>query len=281
MDELIAEFLLHTCTPEYSHEAYRSFKIFADFEYPDVFSSFIDILTNESFTTSEQLRDEFHSELHKKLNYILEQHNLKLISTASIRQKNEFLTALYMLQGLEDYSPVIAVLESLETDEVKLTSILEDYCQLDMTEQLTLIADFSPITLDRLKDYIEQQATIKAEQAEYRDLIPPLKAFFKLFGKNNIGYVLIDNDVKPGQPLETYLGYIDNIVASSIDQTALNVLSLIYLTKESLRSPLTVFNQHSLQMLKELTLVSKVEPLLIRMTAKVDELLKAQQQVQK
>lgn len=279
MDELIAAFLEHVCTIEYANEAYRSFKICNDFEYPDLYSSFIDILTNESFISTDELKDSFNHELHDKLNSILKQHNLELTALASLFQKNEMLSALYTIQSLEDYSSVIAVLQSLETDEVKLTTILEDYCQLDMSEQMTIIKHFEPTTLDLLKEYIQRKTALVTEESSYRNLIPAIKVFFTLFGKDNVGYALIDNDIKPGQSIDLYLNYIDNIVAKTLDQTAINVLSLIYLTPESIQSPLAVFNQHSLQMLKDLALVPKVETLVLRMVSKVEEYLKAQQQV--
>lgn len=278
MDDLIVTFLSSTCSPEYANEVYRSFKICNDFEYPNLYSRFIDILTNESYASGDQLRDEFHEELSNKLNDILQQHNLKLVDTATLFQKNEMLTALYSIQSLEDYTPVILVLESLETDEVKLTTILEDYCQLPMEEQLSIITELNPVTLSLLKEYINQSLLNKSKQDSYRGLVPALKVFFKLFGRDNVGFALIDNEVKPGQTLDVYLSYIDNIVAKTIEQTAINVLSLIYMTPKSVHEPLTVYTENSVLMLRDLKLVSKVEPLVITMIGQVNDYLKAQQQ---
>jgi len=220
-----------------------------------------------------------HRAMHSKLDYILQQHNIVLVDTATMRQKNELLTALYTIQALEDYSSVIAVLESLESDEVKITTILADYCQLDVTEQLSIIQSFNPITLTILKDYILLSYTERVQQYNYKDLIPTLKTFFHLYGNDNIGHILIENDVKPGLTINVYLEYADSVIANTYEQTAANIMSLIYLTPDSIHNPLAVYNTYSLVMLKDLSLVSKIEPLVISIIDKVHEFTKASQQV--
>lgn len=278
MDELIVDFLEDSCMPEYVAEVYRSFKICSDYAYPQLYESFIDILISASFTTVDQRKNEFHNELHGKLDFILKNHRITLIPAASLYQKNEMLTALYVIQSLEDYSPVLAVLESLETDEEKLTAVLEDYCQLDQTEQLSILQELDPITLELLKTYIGQQQKL-VEESSYKELVPTLKAFFKVAGPQNLGRALLDNAVKPGQSLAVYLEFIDTVIGATHEQTAENIVSLIYLTPESIQSPLVVFNQNSLLLLKDLSLVVKVEPYVIQWIDRTNELLKAQRQV--
>lgn len=278
MDELIVEFLNATSADEYINQAYQSFKILNDLDYQDVYSDFIDILTNESFVTTDSLKDEFNVTLHRKLDEVLRSHRVGLSQEATLYQKNQMLIALFTIQQLEDYTSVMCVLESLETDEVKLTSILEDYCELDYTEMMTIIEDFNPIALMALKQYVENQTALNdlVANENIKQYIPVLKAFFKLYGTNNIGHLLIENDVKPGQSLETYLTYVDNLVASTVEQTALNVISVLYMTPDSLKSPLELYRKHSLEILHDLALVSKVEPMIISMTDRVNEYLKVQ-----
>ena len=275
MDELITEFLLCTNSPEYNNEVYRSFKLCNQFEYPNVYSPFIEILANESYASNDQLQDQFDFQLHVTLNEILKQHNLQLSNEATLIQKNDIIEALYTIQGLEDYSAIETVLNTLDTDEVKLAIILEDYCSLDRTEILSVIEFFNPVTLELLKVFInDKQKSIEDNSVE-KSLIPTFKLFIQLYGRDNIGALLINNGIKLGYDLNLYLGYIDNIQAQTDSQTAVNVMSLIYMTPESLNGPLTIFNQYSLNMLHDLTLVGRIEPLVIRIINEVNEYIEA------
>lgn len=276
MDSLIAHFITTTYTVEYANTIYRSFKICEDFEYRDLYSGFIDILTVDD--TTDNYQDRFTDTLTGILDGILQLHHLRLIPTATIRQRNELLTALYTIQDLEDYSSVLSVLESLETDTIKITTILADYCQLDMSEQLSIIDSFSPITLELLKSYISLRDTERT-QGHNHELIPTLRVLYRLYGRDSIGHLLIEHGVCVGLSIPLYMQHIDSIVADDDAQTAINVASLIYMTPESLSSPLVVYTTNSLVMLKSLTVVSKIEPLVIAIIDRVQEFTKATTQV--
>lgn len=271
MDDLIVNFLEAHHPHEYQHEVYLSFKLLSGFEYPDIYSSFIDVLTNESYQSTEQTIDAFDITLHNQLDEVLKYHQIVLVDDATHIQKNALLSALLTLQTLDDHTSVLCVLESLETDEEQLSSILADYCDLDQTEILSIIADFNPIMLTCLKRYIQDKLSLAAETVPYQALLPRLKQFFTLYGKENIGYILIDQDVKPGYPLDMYLSLTEN----TFDKTAINITSLILLTLESQQSPIDLFHQYSERMVGDIRIIPSIEAEMLQILNTVDEHVRA------
>lgn len=277
MDDLIVTFLETHHPFEYQNEVYRSFKLLEGFEYPNLYSNYIDILSNESYTSTEQLIDDFDIMMHRQLNTVLDHHRITLVDDASHIQKNEILSALLTLQTLDDYTPVMMVLESLETSEEKISLLLEDYCSMDQTEIISIIADFNSITLENLKQYIISKEQLERESIDYQVLLPRLKQLFKLHGKDNIGYQLIQQDVKPGYPLEIYLELTEN----NFDKTPINILSLLLMTLESQTSPIELFRKYSEMLIKDIRQIPAIEASILQLLNTLDEHVRAQALVNK
>lgn len=271
MDELIIAFLDVHHPQEYQHEVYRSFQLLEAFEYPDIYSDFISLLTLESYKQTEQLIDEFHHLLIQRLDTVLHQHYIHLSTEATFVHRIEIIQGLLALQTLEDYNPVLTVLESSLTDEEQIASILEEYCNLDHSEILSIVDAFNNVTLIKLKEFIQQKATLEQEIQPFKYLLPRLRQFFKLYGKDNIGYQLIDNDVKPGYMLDTYL----QITELQFERTAVNVASLILLDPRSSESPIALFNQYSHTLFNDIRLIPAIEAEILKMINVTDEHVKA------
>ena len=272
MDALIVTFLSLHHPHEYQREVHRSFQILEGFEYPDLYSQFIDLLTLESYKSSDQLIDEFDRLIHIKLDTVLQQHFIYLVAEATHIQKNEILQALLYVQDLEDYHPVEMILESTASDEEQMALIIEEYSAIDNTEVLSILQTFNSVTLMKLKEYIDQKAKLAQASNEYRTLLPRLREFVKLHGKKTVGYQLLDHDVKPGHPFKTYLDLLE-----SFDKTALNIASLILLDPESLKSPIAIFNQHSQLLFEDIREIPMIEAELLQLFNTLDEHVRASQ----
>lgn len=277
MDELIVAFMNNHYTEELKHDIYVSFGLFDAFEYRDVYSEFIDIILQQDVLPNEQLMDMFIVKLNDKLDYVLNQHTIAVTETTTIQQKNEILSGLHLLLDLEDYSPVILTLESFKDDYEKIASILSDLCLLSEEDLLTLISRIESSALDQLKDYIYAKEASKPMMIEDHSIhIQYLTIFQQAYGTNNLGSILINNHMMVGQRFEVYLPFAeDSIVAALDEQTALNFLSLLYMSSDGINNPLLVFSKYSFQILHDLNLISRIEQVLITMVNKVNEIKKA------
>lgn len=277
MDELIQLFVDNYFTDEFQIEVRRSFDLFDAFEYNGAFTGFIDIATNQSNLASDDMRDQFVQELHERLNYILTQHKVKLTNETTIYEKNEFLTALMRVQALEDYTGIIRTLETFEADEVQLAGVISELCMLEEHKVMEIVESFNPRMLKILKQFIYAKEEAMPQQARVEGkIVSHIKMFNHVFGETNIGSQLVRGQILMGQRFETYIDYIQDIVIGDTDSaTALNILSVLYLSIDGFNNVLMVYRKYSYRLLQDLDKVSRVEVCMLNHIAKLNEYLKA------
>lgn len=278
MDDLIQVFIDSYLNDDTADDVYSCFSLFDYFEYKNWDTDLIDLIAAADYTDTGALPTLFLGVLHKKLDYVLNEHTVRMTSDATIGNKKEVLTALARLQSLEDYTGVIALLESLEDDITKFSLIISDFCSLESTEVAILTEHFSPLLLERLKLFIYAK-----EQNEHTELaFPPevlanATAFFKFKQDSTIGLNLIQNDVLVGCSFQSYIPYIEEGMLTGDTATiALNMLSLLVLSSDGYSSPVDTYRTYSMQLLHDLNTVSAVEVALISLIASFDEYKKAQ-----
>lgn len=273
MDELIAAYINITFSDEFKQEIYRCFDIFNKFNYNTASVGFIDLLTDTSSRQTDDIRDSFIAELNVKLDFVLNEHLLVLHDIASIYQKNEVLMALYLVMDLEDYTSVICVLESLKDEHEKLATIVSDLSALDIMDMMVLVDTFDIALLDRLKQFIyNKEKPVENAIKNKGDIIANLKLFINIYGTDNIGYDLTTSGILLGQSFASYIPHIwESILVNDISKIAINVLSIIYMTADSLTDPLAVYRNHSADLLADLNQISRVEVFIIAAINKVNE----------
>ncbi len=283
MDELLSVFIETYFSEESQESIHKCFGLFEFYEYNQAFSGFIDIANMHGNVSSDTLKDQFTSELHSKLDYVLEQHTIKMVDTATIENKIEILTSLAHIQNLEDYSGIARTLETFASDEEQLASILSESTLMDETEIMTLISEFSPSLLVTLKKFVEikEQERANANEPHY-DVIKNMRLFCQYSSDNTVGAVLSKSGILLGDRFETYLNYTADAFEEllqtnkSPDTLAANFLSILYLSVDGLNSPLLVYRKYSLQLLKDLQLVGEVEVKLLEHISKFTEYKKVE-----
>ena len=277
MDDILALFVETYYNEQQADDINKALDLFDYFEYNQAFPGLIDIVAEHSATSNENLIDSFTAAINQRLNFLLEQHTVKLVDEATIDQKNQILNALGHLQKLQDYSGVIGVLESLEDDTEKLTNILSDHVLMDQTELMTLIVSFSEDLLTKLKEYIYavEDATPSEDEPARLDIVSNLKLFNEFTEGKTIAAVAMQDGSRVSERFSTYLAFFkDEIVTKDTDQTAANLLSVLFMSIDGYNSPLLVYRKYSLSILNDLTLVSKVEVSLLNLIASYSEFKK-------
>jgi hypothetical protein len=103
------------------------------------------------------------------------------------------------------------------------------------------------------------------------DILANLKIFFSIYGEDNVGFKMVESGFNLGEELSLYIEFAGNLDDSDIKTTAINIISLLYLTKESLIDPLGLYREHSSELLPDLDKISKVESIFIDSLGKIKE----------
>jgi hypothetical protein len=224
------------------------------------------------------MRDMFVDELNVQLNFVLQQHMVKLVDTATVSEKNEILLALAHVQNLEDYTGIIRTLETFESPESQFARVIAELSMLDESKVIELVETLNPRVLEILKTYIykKEEANEKAETVDPKQL-KQIRFFAQVLGKETLGGQLVASGIRVGEYFETYLDLVqDHVVAENDEVTASNVLSVIYLSVDGLNSPLLVYRKYSYRLLQDIDKVSRVETAILNLIAKLNEYQKAE-----
>lgn len=279
MDILVSEYVNQTFTEEYKQDILTSFDLFEKFNYLDYEESLIDVINNQSYVTGSDLKDSFVLELNKKLDYVINQHEIYLTDEATVEDKIEIMSALYCFQNLEDYTGVIRMLESFESDYEILSVIISDICMLTSTRMMAILDRFSPSLLINMKLYITNLEATKENNDERADnkILINLKKYFKFLEQSCLAEYFIRDGIRIEQRFYSYISYCENNIVSSYDEiTAKNFLSIILMSSDGYNNPLMVYRKYGYRILQDLNRVSSVETHVIRLLNNFNERKKAE-----
>ena len=279
MDKDILDYINTYFTHELKSQIIRLFELLSKFGVTGYDTDFINIISNSSFASTDDVYSEFISEINKKQDYILKSHFLIIRDDATILQKNEIISALYNIQDLEDYSYVSNCLESLEDDLIIISKILSENCGLSNIVIMDLIVEFNPLVLNSLKNYIYSLEEVSDEikiDTDYSKIIKNFQCLYEVYGSDSVGYELYINGMKLGLDINIYMPFVkdDLLVVSDIKQTSINLLSVIYLTQESLINPIQVYRKISFEILQDTNLIQLVEKNIYEMSNSISMKIK-------
>jgi hypothetical protein len=170
MDDILQIYIEETFTEELQGVIYSCFDLFDYFNYTPAYSGLVDIVSGPSITDGSQMQDAFINELHAKMDFIFEQHQIKANPETPLRFKMEISRALAQIQKLEDYTPVLLTLESNESTEVKFATIFADLTSYDESQILEHMQDINPNMLAVLKTYSYQQEEQNVQNSYYSSI---------------------------------------------------------------------------------------------------------------
>lgn len=252
MDQLISLYISSKFGEELGNEIRLTFELLAEFNYPNLFTPYEDIVTRESFVDSASLADEFILKLHEDLKFVLSLHFITVVEGVSLSLLNTLAEAFITLQHLEDYTHILLTLETMDTDEEKLINILTEYTGLDEATLLEVIDKFDSKLLQLLKNValvkeghqleLEDEKIIKAKTQALEDI----KLFGTHISSDAVGVQLVTIGAPLLEPLETYFNMVhESINTHSTTTLAIDFLSLVLISENNKDNPRTVFKEHS------------------------------------
>lgn len=278
MDELIHIYVSETFHEEQAQDVNACFNLFDFFEHPEAYLPLIDLLADSDRYDPQTVRDSFTQKLHEGINFIFDAHGLGISSDATLHEKVQIAKFLGHIQNLADYTPVAIALESLEDDEVQIAKLIEDFSMITFERALELIASVKRNFIPSLKKFIySKEKNVLDVDTLSPKIINKLKIQKQLTGKS-LFLELINDGLKPGQPLSVYAHIMDlsELATEDDNLTANNILSLLYTSSDGFNSALLTYRKHSLELLGELSKASRIENIILKLISDITNFEKEQ-----
>lgn len=268
MDELIYRFIKQYLSIEMQELITDTYVLFEQFEFKDVDDSLINIITSEDFTDPGELQDIFLLEFNSKMDYVISQNGLTLKNDTTIHDKVEVMRSLFQLQHLENYNILYNIITSQESDdETKIATVIAENCCLDVSSILYLIKELEYSLVIRLKEYIEMKLGKEESEVCCDEVMDNIKLFFTYLQSKNkvtLGTQLVKSRAVLGLDFSYYFPFVEeDILALDDDQTSLNFLSIIMISKDGQNKVLEIYREYIVKLLDSLSQAQKIEKLLI------------------
>lgn len=253
-----------------------SFDIMDKFNYDYNEQDFIRLLMEVENQATEYMHDMFLSILNHKLDLVLKEHTI-ILNNAKLYQKNEFLEALFVVQQLNDYSPILYLLESdLESDE-KLAEIIAQLSTLTPSEVISLVDEYDEQILEVLKNYIYQQQPDETNELDSttKQIIAKYKEFYYYLDSSNIdtpiGVEYFEAGILPGLEFKSYLNYFNELTDNNdLAKMSLDILSILLLAIDGYLTPIECYRANSHLLFNELDMIAKVDANLLNQINKFE-----------
>jgi hypothetical protein len=265
MDPSIEAFIIDFYSDELVDLIRQSFEIMDAFNYDYNEQDFIRLLMEVENQSNDYLQDGFLAILNHKLDLVLKEHTITL-NNAKLYQKVEFLEALFVVQYLNDYNPLLYILESdLEADE-KLAEVIAQLSTLTPSEVISIVDDYDEQILNTLKDYIYKSQPDETNQLDStsKQIITSYKEFYDYLNAVNanmpVGIEYLEAGIMPGMEFKYYIHYLNELLDDNdYNRLALDILSMILLAKDGYNNPINCYRENSGLVFNDLTIIGKID----------------------
>lgn len=273
-DDLLTAFIEQRYTTELAQEFFKSLDIFDSYEYPKGYEPLYAMVGSVGVVDNEDLADHLYEELNNQLDIVLHKHGIQLSESATLDQRNDILYALSIVQHRECCQQYARILESDLENIEQVGSIIEDITQLPITDFYSIVTYMDPKLPEAILTMIDEQQPEQVTDTANPKVVRLLRIFSSHFGKDHLAASLIDGGFIIGAKLCNYLPFVeDDIVADDTRQTALNILSLLYLSEDTFENPVEAYREYSDSWMESLQTINQVETILLEMISKMTELL--------
>ena len=254
ISDLTAYYIATTYLPELQKDILESFSLLEAFGLKYYEDKYIELIQRKDSITSDTKQDQFLIYLQSDISRIIEDHDIHINydETPTLEELNEIAHFLYIIQNLENYEYVSYRVHSDSTPRLIIIDLIEYYTLLKRHRVMQLISSVSDKLIEALKAYTEDKihTTTFLDQSHLKHIY----YFFK-FTENHpsLGLTYFNQGYR-NTTLEELLNlidlevdlYIDELIDTKLNlpQAALDVLSLLILSKDTYEIPLLKFKQN-------------------------------------
>ncbi len=250
MDELIDAYIEANINCDLASDVRSSFILLSLFGDQFAEGYFINTLSLDGVADKNDIYDEFFNLLYKRLNEILSQHFLTINSPPSLAYVNEIVSALALFQSLDDYETASIILDGEDDDIDKVANIFSGLCSLEVPDILEHLEIESSKFIEGLKEFVrskEKDLEEPIDQIAQKNILPTMKNLKAFLGENEcVGINILKHGYSVGYEFSYYVSLldVDEIVKEdNLVLTALNLLSLLLVSKDTYQLPMVAFDK--------------------------------------
>lgn len=242
----VDQFLQDHYSEQMQHVLNDFIELCSAFQVATLYPRLIDVVNDYNADDKDSTELKFLGVFTDTSDEIFEAHQIRVHQETHLDIRNELLSVLATLQDVENYIPILRILESSFSTDEKFARIAETCCRLTMEEVLQAVESIDPSTLSILQTILYQkeegeETPLLANELEHK-LRANYEDFIAVFGKDNLGYKFIEMGLPIGHPFETYEPFVKEYVkAETIEQTALNLVSVFFMSPLTYLDPARVF----------------------------------------
>lgn len=270
LNELTLYYIQVTFQPELQKVVYTSFSLLESFGLKFYEDKYTDLVQRDDTIDTENKRDNFLFKLKKDITQILTEHGIIMDTDAdhTLNDVNEIAHFLFIVQNLEDYSDVAYRLHAQDHPKAIITDLIQSLSLMSKSRLLDIIASVSPNLITSLKQYIEDKEdkldATETFDAKHRKYINTFFAFIaesECLGRHyyESGYTNVTLDELTNLISFNLAEMLDKKILMSLPQVALDVLSLLIITKDNYTLPLIKFAKTNHLFTNKLEHVTKLQ----------------------
>lgn len=275
LSETTIQYIDYTYQEELKRVIYTSFNLLEAFGLKFYEDKYTNLISREDTIDNDTKRDTFLLLLKKDIIKIIGEHYIFLSEgvEVTLTELNEITHFLYIIQNLEDYTEVSYRLFGEGTNRHILVELISSLTILSKVRLLEIIEHVEETLIKSLKMFISDKEELKPQEVIEKERIEYVNHFFNFIDKHDClglrlyssGYTnltlrelidLIPFDVQK---------HIDNLSLTNAGQAALDILSVLIITKDNYNLPMLKFNQNSGIFTTKLENVTKYSNVILHM----------------
>lgn len=276
INELTLYYIQVTFQPELQKVIYTSFSVMEMFGLKFYEDKYTELIQRDDTITSDNKRDNFLLMLKKDIVQIINEHGITLDNDVefNLNDCNEIAHFLYIIQNLEDYSDVAYRLHALDTPKNIITDLIQSLTLVSKARLLDIIESVKPELIASLKQFIEdkedQLETPEAIDTKRRKYINTFFTFIEqsdCLGKHyyDSGYTNVTLEELTNLISYNLADALDKKILTSLPQVALDILSILIITKDNYTLPLIKFSKFNHLFTSKLEHVTKLQGTMLAM----------------
>lgn len=276
LDDDVVEYIASNYTHELGDELLRGLELLHMFGINEITEgSIVSIIASTQIEESDVVRDSVVHQVIAAIRQIATEHGLELQPNAGLYFLNEVVSAIYLLQQLNDYTTISTILESSDDDDDKIAQVVSSLSTLTAVEVRSEIVAVDQRLIAAIQAYIDQKTPSVVNEPNHL-LIQKYRDFRKWIGETGcLGVRLLANDVAIGLPLESYIHYIKLPEKDTSGQLALDVLSVLLLASDGYELPMIAYRKISGHLATDLDQLSRLETTMLRINLDFEEYRKS------
>ena len=289
LDELTQYYINQTFQPELKSVVYASFSIMELFGIKFYEDDYIDIIRREDTVSSDDKKDIFLYLLKRDINSIILEHGIVISDELEVRltEYNEIAQFLYLVQNLEDYTEVVYRLHGEDKPRLILIDLIVQLSFMSKSRLLDIIVSVKDELISALKDYVvdrientSDEPPLDVKRKDYID------SFFSFTNEEDCLGIELYRDGYTNVTLQelsdlitfSLPDYIDRVISTDAAKAALDVLSILIITKDNYSLPILKFSKNTGMFTNKMENIAKLNTTMLNMLSDFENRLHVEKQ---